>query len=203
MCNDPSQLILRLHTPLGIAILKLFDGLRQSTILHNNPLPAGHVKAYIFGGAAMHIYTSGRYSNDVDIDLNAEVELDADIVVYYEDENKNNSVFTLDTNFNVNFGLIHPDYHDDAIALQQKPDSPLWLYVASPIDLAVSKVARFADVDKKDISLLAERGLVTHQKYTERVNEAPLYLATSNRMLKYNIKGAAKLIQKFSKTDNN
>lgn len=185
------------HTPLGTAILRLFDKLKESIILQYSSLPAGHLKAYIFGGAAMHIYTNARYSHDVDTDLSVQLKLDTDIIVFYEDESGNpRTPLALDTNFNVNLGLIHPDYCDDAIPLQQKPDSPIWLYLASPVDLAVSKIARFAEVDKQDISLLAKRKLITLKEFTMRVDEALLYLATSNVMLKYNIEDAKKLISK-------
>jgi hypothetical protein len=60
-------------------------------------------------------------------------------------------LLTLDTNFNDTFGLIHPDYREEAIPLQPNSDSVLWIYLASPVEVAVSKPARFVEVDKTDI----------------------------------------------------
>jgi hypothetical protein len=116
------------HTPLGSAILKLFDKIKQSIKSQYPTLPAGYVKAYIFGGAAVHIYTNARTSHDVDTDWNASLKLDTDLTIFYDEEDGNpKRSLVLDTNFNVNMGLIHPDYQEDAIVLQPKLDSPLWV----------------------------------------------------------------------------
>jgi len=53
------------NTPLCIATFKLFDKLKESIISQYPTLSSGHVKAYIFGGVAMHFYTHERYSHDV------------------------------------------------------------------------------------------------------------------------------------------
>jgi len=186
------------NTPLCTATFKLFDKLKESILSQYPTLTAGYVKAYIFGGTAMHFYTHERYSHDVDTGFNvSQLNIDTDIVVYYEN-GKSRTSLVLDTNFNVELGLIHPDYRENAIPLQEKPDSPLWLYLASPVDLAVSKIARFADVDKQDISLLAERKLITLREFTMCVDEALLYYAVNNVWLKYNIEDAKKLIFKAS-----
>jgi hypothetical protein len=77
---DESFMQLYYHTPLGSVILKLFDKLKESIKSQYPTLPAGYVKAYIFGGAAMHIYTNARSSHDVDTDWNASLKLDTDLV---------------------------------------------------------------------------------------------------------------------------
>jgi chromosome segregation and condensation protein ScpB len=188
------------QTPLSLAITKLFDKIKEEISRQYPSLPAGQVKAYIFGGAAVHVYTNARYSADIDAQLDALIELSnvQDILIDYEDENGRAYLLAWDGKFNDAFMLIHPDYREDAIVFQEKPDSPLWIYLASPVDVAVSKVSRFVDIDKADIRLLAEMGLITENEFAERVEKALLYWVGNDFMLKYNIRDAKKIIRDAS-----
>ncbi|OAD20381.1 hypothetical protein THIOM_003923, partial [Candidatus Thiomargarita nelsonii] len=121
-----------------------------------------------------------------------------DILVDYEGDNGRAYLLAWDDKFNDAFTLIHPDYREDAIVFQKKPDSPLWIYLASPVDVAVSKVSRFVDIDKADIRLLAERGLITENEFAERAETALLYWVGNDLMLKYNIRDAKKIIRDAS-----
>ena len=49
------------------------------------------------------------------------------------------------------------------------------LHVIDPVDLAVSKIARFSDRDQDDIGALATRGLINPDKFAGRVEEAFRY----------------------------
>jgi len=44
--------------------------------------------------------------------------------------------------------------------------------VLSPVDLAVTKLSRFADQDREDIELLAKRGLIDSASVRKRAEEA-------------------------------
>jgi hypothetical protein len=188
------QTVIKLYdqTPLSLAITKLFDKIKEEISKQYPSLPAGQVKAYIFGGAAVHVYTNARYSADLHAQLDALIELSnaQDILVDYEGDNGRPYLLTWDSKFNDAFTLIHPDYRDDAIVLQEKADSPLWIYLASPVDVAVSKVSRFVGIDKADIRLLAERGLITENEFAERAEEALLYWVGNDFLLKYNVRDA-------------
>jgi hypothetical protein len=190
------QIIVTLYkyTPLGQAILKLFTHLRQALITQYPSLAAGQVKAYLFGGAAMHLYTNARSSSDVDAQLDARIRLDTDIVITYADEPGKLYYLALDTHFNDTLGLFHPDYRQAAIPLQLQQDSPLWLYVASPLDLAVSKTGRWADIDRTDVQTLAEHQLITEPEFTQRAEEALQYWVGNEVMLRYNIRDARQII---------
>lgn len=63
------------------------------------------------------------------------------------------------------------DYLDDAIALDMGVPQ-IRLYVLSPLDLAVSKIARFADNDKEDIAGLVRLGLTTANEIEQRATQA-------------------------------
>lgn len=45
-------------------------------------------------------------------------------------------------------------------------------HVLSPVDLAVSKIARFADNDKEDIAALVRLGLTTADEVEQRATSA-------------------------------
>jgi hypothetical protein len=98
------------------------------------------------------------------------------------------------------YSLIRFFYREDAIPLRQSSESPLWIYLASPVDVAVSKVARFVEVDQSDIRVLAERSLITENEFMNRVEEALLYWVGNDMMLKYNIRDARKIILNASKS---
>jgi hypothetical protein len=46
------------------------------------------------------------------------------------------------------------------------------IFVLQPVDLAVSKLARFAEIDRNDILRLAEDGLITAKELRERADAA-------------------------------
>jgi hypothetical protein len=188
------------NTPLSVAIAELFSKIREKIDEEYPSLPAGQVKAYIFGGAAIHIYTNARYSKDVDAQLDARIPLEtSDFVVSYTHDDGRNFFLTLDGNFNDALTMVHPDYQDDAIPLLTEPDSPIWVYLPLPVDLAISKVVRFQEVDREDIRILAERGLITESEFTERVEEAKLSWPLTLRFTQYNILDAKKIIRNAQK----
>lgn len=180
-------------TPFGQAILKIFANLESILRDEEKNLPPGFVRAYLFGGAAIHLYTQARTSRDVDAELTWYD--DNGIIVYYSDETGEH-ILALDTNFNTGLVVLHPDYKADAIPLKCPPDSPLWVYVVAPVDLAVSKIKRFVEIDREDIRKLAEVGLVSPEDFERRVNEAVLYYHhPDDVLLKYNIRDAKRLIE--------
>ena len=55
-----------------------------------------------------------------------------------------------DTNYNWSFALMHELYLDDAILMDLGVEQ-IRLNILCPLDLAVSKISRFADNDKEDM----------------------------------------------------
>ncbi len=74
------------------------------------------------------------------------------------------------THYNASFALMHEDDQHDAIALDLGVDG-LQVYVRSPVDWAVSKIARFTDNDKKDIEALVHLGLTMADEIETRAIE--------------------------------
>lgn len=133
----------------------------QKQLKGSNPgaLP---VRMYIAGGAALHLLTGERVTEDIDATFSRRVLLDDAIEVSYRDPDGRARLMYLDRNYNDTLGLLHEDAYTDS-----KPyDVPgvdkavVEVRVLSPVDLAVSKLSRFSDADRADIELLARKGLI-------------------------------------------
>ncbi|HXK27033.1 MAG TPA: DUF6036 family nucleotidyltransferase, partial [Candidatus Binatia bacterium] len=80
----------------------------------------------------------------------------------------------LDRNYNDTLGLLHEDAHQDSrpIDIPGIDKKLIDVRVLSPLDLAVSKLSRFADQDREDILLLAKEGLIDSASLRKRAKEA-------------------------------
>jgi hypothetical protein len=127
----------------------------------------------IAGGAALHLLTNDRVSMDIDATFSRRVLL-GDIEVAYRDPDGRAALLYLDRNYNDTLGLMHENADDDALRVEIKDiDSKvLDVRALTPLDLAVSKLARFSDQDREDILLLAARGLITAKALRKRAEEA-------------------------------
>jgi hypothetical protein len=127
---------------------------------------------YLAGGAAMHFYTGARMTDDVDavFDRKMLIPLDA-AVIYRDSEGRARSVY-FDANYNETYALLHENAHQDAMRLSLEGIEGARIFVLQPVDLAVSKLARFSEIDRKDILQLAADGLVTANEIRKRAAEA-------------------------------
>ena len=132
------------------------------------------VPVYIAGGAASHIYTGSRLSADIDATLGRRLLLPDDLQVMYKAEDGKHRTLYFDRQYNDTLGLMHEDAHADSVSI----DVPgvnrkrLDVRVLSPVDLAVSKLARYADPDQEDIKALARAGLLDSTELRRRAEEA-------------------------------
>lgn len=171
---------LYLETPLSKAVLKFFSNL-EADIRAMTSKP-GSVKAYLFGGCAFHIHTNARGSNDIDVEFNSakwitgkDIVISKQFVTYQEEDSRRRRV-TLDPNFTPMLGPLHENYVDDAIQLQTRfKDSPLWIYVVTAEDLAVSKLGRYSERDRDDILTLLRKNKMTLESFEKRASEALSY----------------------------
>lgn len=130
------------------------------------------ITMYLAGGAAMHFYTGARMSDDVDAAFNRKLILPSDSAVIYRDAKGAARSVYFDTNYNETYGLLHEDAHDDAMRLPLRKVEGVNVFVLQPIDLAVSKLARFSEIDREDIRQLARDGLITASELKQRAEEA-------------------------------
>ncbi len=127
---------------------------------------------YLAGGAAMHFYTGARMTDDVDAVFDRRVLIPPDSAVIYRDAAGKARTIYFDTNYNESFALLHEDAHEDALQLALDGVAAVRILVLQPVDLAVSKLSRFSEIDRGDIQQLARDGLITAKALRTRAGEA-------------------------------
>jgi hypothetical protein len=143
------------------------------------------VIAFVAGGAAVHFYTGARFSEDIDAAVSARFIPPSDLAVAYRAGDGKLRTLYFDTQYNESFALLHENAHEDAIALPLKGVNPARLQVKllCPLDLAVSKLARFEESDRRDIGELAKAGLIDAKSLRRRADGAlPGYVGAVARV---------------------
>jgi hypothetical protein len=142
--------------------------------LKGAPSSALPVRMYVAGGAALHLHTGARVSEDIDATFSRRLVLSDDTSVSYRDADGKARVLYLDSNYNDSLGLLHEDAHRDSIPVRLPgvDASLIDVRVLSPLDLAVSKLSRFSDQDRQDIDSLARKGLVSSKALRRRAEQA-------------------------------
>lgn len=132
------------------------------------------VPVYVAGGAASHIYTGSRLSADIDATLGRRLLLPDDLQVMYKSEDGKHHTLYFDRQYNDTLGLMHEDAHADSVPIEVPGVNRkrLDVRVLSPVDLAVSKLARYAKPDQEDIKALARAGLLDSKELRRRAEEA-------------------------------
>jgi len=179
-----------LDTPLARSLRDLLLQLQDRLQLQRT------IKAYIAGGIAVHLYTAYRVTTDVDMEFDARVPIPGDLSVELPGTNGRDPWLYIDTQYNSAFSLIHEDHREDAWRVPFGL-SHIDVYVLSPVDLAVSKISRFAQNDREDISMLVRQGLVTADAIETRANEALSCYVGNLDVLKTSIRLAVELARKI------
>lgn len=108
--------------------------------------------------------------------------------VTYQEDGVRRQV-SLDNNFTPMLGPLHEDYVEDAIQLQTRfKDSPLWIYVVTPEDLAVSKLGRYSERDREDILTLLRKNKMTLSSFEKRANDAISYYVGNASVVKSHLR---------------
>lgn len=175
-----------LNTPLALGLKALLQALEATAALQRP------VNVYLAGGMAVHLYTAARITTDVDAEFGARLLIPEDLVVEVTLEDGHRQVVYFDTNYNASFALMHEDHTDDAIALDLGLKQ-LRLFVLSPLDLAVSKIARLADNDREDIAALVRLGLTSADEIEARATAALGGYVGGLAMLQLNLRDAVAL----------
>lgn len=165
------------NTPLAKAILEAFDEVAEEVELNIENAMPGSCRAYVFGGAAIHIYTNARGSNDIDAEIQASKKLDLeDIIIIYVDENGDQQSVYMDANFSTGIsGMLAEDYEECAVPLMTDESASLHVYLISPLHLAVHKLDRLAEDDQNDIVALAKAGRITSDELLDKGMEVASY----------------------------
>ena len=163
---DVHTAIVDTSKPLGQAVVAMFKGVQEEL----DGYAPGSVKIIIFGGVAVHLYTNHRVSVDIDGEIfYCDRSLSKDELIEnlgatpesFIDPAGRTLALNYDLTFNTTLGPLHEDYLDRAIRLKEfDEDSPIHIFLAAPLDLAISKLGRATEQDIEDIEKLLRMGLI-------------------------------------------
>ena len=170
----------------------------QKTLKAGTQGSALPVRMVVAGGAAQHFYTAARISMDIDATLSKRVLLPLDLDVPFVDADGSPRVLYFDRQYNDTFALMHEDADGDSrpLILPGIDARVLDVRLLAPVDLAVSKISRFASHDQDDIATLASAGLIDARLVRARAEEAlGGYIGDMTR-IKNSLRMACELIEK-------
>jgi hypothetical protein len=130
------------------------------------------ISMFLAGGAAMHFYTGARMTDDIDAVFDRKILVPEDSTVIYRDAQGRARTVYFDMNYNESYALLHEDAHDDAWRLVLDGMEAVRVLVLQPVDLAISKLSRFSEIDRGDILQLAKDALITTAALRLRAEEA-------------------------------
>ena len=186
--NFPIQF--QTHTALSIGLRELLIQLQQR-VQSVEP-----ITVFLAGGMAVHLYTASRSTTDVDAEFSSRIYVPSDLVVDVSLDDGTTEPLYFDTNYNSTFALMHEDYTKDSLLVDM--DVPnIELRVLTPVDLAVSKIARFADNDKEDIAGLVRLGLTSSVEIERRAIAAIGGFVGGKGMLLIHLRDAVNLARKI------
>lgn len=155
------------------------------------------LRVYVAGGAAAYFHTGARTSRDVDATLSLRLHLPNDLEEAYLDSDGEPASVYLDASYNDTLGPLHENAFQDSSALEIAGINPakVDVRVLAPMDLAISKLGRFSDLDKDDIAAMAAAGLIDADAFEKRAVEALDYYVGHPPMPRMNLADALKLIR--------
>ncbi len=178
-----------LHPELTRAMSHMMDKLNE--VLQKARYQDEPIKMYLAGGMAVHYHCGTRYTEDVDASFSRRLLLPyKELVVEYLREDNSRSSIYLDPTYNDTFALLHPDHRENCVEWQGIGNERrlIHLLVFSPLDLAVSKIARFSENDQADILALAKHRYFTSTQLQAHTTEALDYYVGDTRWIHLNIR---------------
>ncbi len=137
------------------------------------------IQVFVAGGIAVNYHCGERSTRDVDLFFSHRILPDWKCLVASLEDNQ---VLYADPNYNPTFGLLHPDFKESAVPWEGFSSDNIDLFLLSPLDVAVSKLARLSDVDRSDILALSAH--FTARELTARVEEALHYYVGGTQWIK-------------------
>ncbi|MBK1621657.1 hypothetical protein CKO42_25340 [Lamprobacter modestohalophilus] len=180
------------NTALGRALVAFFDVLEPVYASGEK----GVFQVIVFGGCAVHVHTQARGSADVDAEMASHGYADpAEIVALlgedayvFTNEEGVTQMLELDPSFNTTLAPLHEDYESRVIRLMtQSSVRNVEVYVASALDVAITKLGRFGDRDQQDILALLQLREVDVGEFERLTREAISYAVGDHARLLGNL----------------
>ncbi len=152
------------------------------------------VQAWLAGGFAVHFHTQYRMSRDVDIKWSHKIPIPPDMRVFEIGGVGGGppDVVVMDGSFADVLGSYPPDWEKRSQEIHRFDN--IVLHVIDPVDLAVSKVARFSERDRSDIRALAEIGLIDPDVFAARAEEALSCCVGDLSFVRHNLADAMEMV---------
>ncbi len=150
------------------------------------------------GGMAVHLYTAKRVTTDIDAEFSARVVVPSDLLVDVTLPDGETESLYFDSNFSTTLALMHEDYVQDSLPVDFGLRH-IRVRVLSPVDLAVSKIARLADPDKEDIRDLVLAGLTGAAEIEARAEQALKAYVGNTSSLRFNIRDALEIAREAAR----
>jgi len=182
------------NTALAKGLQQLFKQLEERLSMRSP------VNVFLAGGIAVHLYSASRITSDVDAEFGSRVFIPSDLSVDVTLENGASQRLYFNSKYNPFSALLHEDYRVDAIPLDLGMEL-IKLNVLSPLDIAVSKIARFTDTDKEDIAELVRLGLTTAGEIEHRAAGALARYVGGQSMLLSRLRDALKLVRDIERAE--
>ena len=179
----------RLDTPIAKGLTEFFKRLEERLAL-DRPLTV-----FLAGGMGVHLYTGKRVTTDIDAEFSARVAVPSDLIIPVQLPDGSSEDIYFDGNFNTALGLIHEDYQLDSAPVDLGLRR-ITLRVLSPVDLAVSKIARLADPDREDIHDLVFAGLTNAAEIDLRATDALTAYVGNTSSLRLNLRDALEIARR-------
>lgn len=151
--------------------------------------------AWLAGGFAVHYYTQQRLSGVVDIRWSRRIAIPPDMQTFEMDARGSSAgkqIVVMDGSFTDVMGSFPPDWEERS--QDARSFGNMVLHVIDPVDLAVSKVARFSERNREDIQALAERGLIDPDTFAKRSDEALECYVGDLTFVRYNAGDATEIV---------
>lgn len=188
-----------LHPELTQAMSTLMDKLDD--VLKKGGYTGAPLQMYLAGGMAVHYHCGTRYTDDVDASFSHRLLLPyKELVVEYLREDQTRSSIYLDPTYNDTFALIHPDHRQASVEWLGIGNERrlIQLRVFYPVDLAVSKLSRFASIDQQDIRDLARNRYFTSTQLQKRATEALDYYVGDTSWIHLNLRQISEEIDQLA-----
>ncbi len=169
------------ETDLALGLQRLIVKLQEQLQLREP------IRMYIAGGMAFHLYTASRVTTDVDAEFSKKILLPQNLLV----ETGHGNLLYLDTNYNSSFALMHEDYLSDAIQVPIGTEL-IKVFVLSPVDLIISKIARYSGPDVSDISEMIRTFGISASAIEERAEHALQSYVGNAEYLRMNLRDVLK-----------
>jgi hypothetical protein len=157
---------------LAIALAGMLDQMDES--FRAAGYRGDSILMYLAGGLAVNYWCGTRYTEDVDASFSRRLILPKNLTVNYRRKDGTDAFLYFDHNYNTSFALLHERFEDDSVEWKGLGNERriVRLRVLSPVDLAVSKIARFSAQDEEDILALGRESLFTADELRRRATEA-------------------------------